>query len=130
MSRRAAIAGLMIVATLAFLAASLLHFGATVLVFGVTVSDSFQGAAIPEMIIAIVMGLGSLSVLVRLRVSWQIALAAVTFALLGVLYGLTVTLRGGRIGDVVYHFSVLAVLVITAILLLTPSMRTVLQART
>ena len=120
----------MIVAALTFVAASLLHFGVTVSVFGSTVKDSFQGAAVPEMIIGIVMAVGSLSVLVRHRLSWQIALTAVSFALLGVLYGLTVTLRGGWSGDLAYHFSVLAVLAATAVLLLMPRTRVALRSRT
>jgi hypothetical protein len=130
MSRRTAVGGLMIVAALSFLCASALHFGATISIPGGTIHDPFQGAAIPEMIIGIVMGLGSMIVLIRHRVSWAVALAAVSFALLGVIYGLTVTLREGRIGDISYHFSVLALLVITLVLLVVPKTRQELRPKT
>ena len=38
-------------------------------------------------------------------------------------YCLTVTLREGRVGDISYHFSVLALLLITLVLLLVPKTR-------
>src|SRR5579859_52941 len=113
----------MILAAFTFLCASAIHFGGTMSIFGATVHDPFQGAAIPEMIIAIVVGLGAMVALMRRRASWAVALAAVSFALLGVIYGLTVTLREGRVGDISYHFSVLALLLITLVLLLVPKTR-------
>ena len=42
---------------------------------------------------------------------------------LGVTYGLTVTLREGRVGDISYHFSVLALSLATLVLLLVPKTR-------
>ncbi len=123
LSLTAAISGLLIAATLTFVAASLLHFGVSIPIAGTTIKDSSEGAAISEMIIAIVMASGSLSVVGRLRASWQIALATVLFALLGVLYGLSVTVRGARIGDIAYHVTVLVILLITGGLLLMPNAR-------
>lgn len=63
LSLTTAISGLTIAATVTFVAASLLHFGVSIPIGGTTVKDSFQGAAIPEMFIAIGMAGGSLSVL-------------------------------------------------------------------
>jgi hypothetical protein len=123
MTVRAVVVGLMIGSALSFLCASLLHFGVTISIFGHRIHDPFLGAAIPAMVIAIVMGIGSAIVLKRHRVSWVVALSAISLALLGVIYGLTVTLQGGRIGDITYHFSVLALLLIALILLLVPKTR-------
>ena len=42
--------------------------------------------------------------------------------LLGTLFGISVTIRGGRAGDIAYHLSLLAVLLL-ALLLMVPRLR-------
>ena len=92
-----------------------------------TVRDPFRGAAIPEAVIAVFVGLGALGVLARWTASWPLALGTALFALLGVVYGLTVTVGGPRTGDVAYHFTLLGILVVTVGLLLTPAARRALR---
>jgi hypothetical protein len=47
-----------------------------------------------------------------------VALAATGFAIVGVLYGLSITTQGGDLPDIVYHATLLPVLIATFILLL------------
>ena len=49
---------------------------------------------------------------------WSAALGATGFAVFGFLVGLTFTLRGGEAGDVIYHLTMLPVLVLTLVLLI------------
>ena len=118
-----AIGGLMVAATGAFVVASLVHFGVVIAVGPVTIDDPFPGAAIPEAIIAIVLGIGAVTVIARWPAAWRAALATTLFALLVTLYGLTVTVRSSRTGDITYHVTVLTVLVVTVGLLLVPAGR-------
>jgi hypothetical protein len=119
------ITGLMAVATLTLALASVIHFGNTVSLGVVTFHDPFRGAALPEAIIAVVLAVGLVSVLLRLPAAWWIALATTVFALAGVILGLSIVLLSSarRSGDIVYHVSLLTVLVITVGVLLTPGAR-------
>ena len=126
-ARRAPIAtaiwGLMAVATVGFAAASIIHFGAVIALGPITVDDPFPGAAIPEAVIAVVLGIGALSVLARRPSRWGVALAATLFALLLTIYGLTVTVSSARTGDIAYHVAVLVLSVGIVSLLLLPAGR-------
>src|SRR5207249_9437508 len=87
---------LMLIEAVTFAIASILHFG---------VAESFIGAAIPEAIIAVVLGAGAVAVMRRRTGSWWIGLATTLFALAGVIIGLTVIL-GSRVSrpiDLAYH---------------------------
>src|SRR5881409_3134351 len=87
---------LMLAEEVTFAIASILHFG---------VAESFIGAAIPEAIIAVVLGAAAIVVKRRGAGARGLALAATLFALAGVIIGLSVIL-GGRVSrpiDVAYH---------------------------
>src|SRR6266446_120048 len=77
---------LMLAEAVTFAIASILHFGA----------ESFIGAAIPEAIIAVVLGAGAIAVMLRTAGSWWLGMATTLFALAGVIIGLSVIL-GGRV---------------------------------
>jgi hypothetical protein len=108
---------LMSAAAVTLAAASVLHFGVTIPLGPVTVSDPFKGAAIPEAVIATVVAVGGVSVLARRSASWWPGLGTTLFALLGTAYGLTVTVPRGQLGDIVYHLSLLTLLLAAAGLL-------------
>ena len=118
-----AIRALMIMATVAFAVASLVHFGVVITLGPVRIDDPFKGAAIPEAIIAVVLGVGSVTVIARWPAGWPLALATTLFALFLTIYGLTVTVRSARTGDVTYHVAILVVLVVIVGLLLVPAGR-------
>jgi hypothetical protein len=114
------IGGLMLAEAVTFAIASIVHFG---------VLESFIGAAIPEGIIAVVLGAGAIGVRRRPAGSWWLALTTTLFALAGVIIGLSVIL-GGRVSrpyDLAYHAGIFVALVITLGLLLTPMVRRVLR---
>src|SRR5438874_9850590 len=105
------VARLMLAEAVTFAIASILHFG---------VAESFIAAAIPEAIIAVVLGAGAVAVMRRGTGSWWIGLATTLFALAGVIIGLTVIL-GGRVSrpiDLAYHATIFVALVVTVVLLL------------
>jgi hypothetical protein len=122
-----AIGLLMVAATLSLAIASVLHFGVAVPLGAITITDPFRGAAIPEAVLAVVLGIGVVSVLTGWSAAWWVALATTLFALLGTLYGLTVTLRRGEIGDIAYHLSLLTLLIAAVALLLAPAGRRALS---
>jgi hypothetical protein len=113
---------LMAVASLTFILASVVHFGTTIPLGVVTLDDPFRDAAIPEAIIAVVMAVGMVALLAGV---WWLALVATLFSTLGTILGLSIVLSSasGRSGDIAYHVSVLAVLVVTIGLLVTPRAR-------
>lgn len=117
------IGALLVVAAVAFAAASIIHFGLVLALGALTVADPFPGAAPPEALIALVLGIGALSVLARWPARWAVALAASLFALLLTLYGLTVMVSSARTGDITYHVGVLVLSVVIAGLLLLPAGR-------
>ncbi len=119
-----AICGLMALTALTFAVASVIHFGVVIALGPVTIDDPFGGAAIPEAIIAAALAVGSAALIVRRSSAWPPALGVTLFALLLTAFGLTVTLGTARIGDIIYHVAILAVLaVITLLLLLPPGRR-------
>lgn len=118
-----AICGLMLVATGAFAIASIIHAGAVIALGPIMIEDPFPGAAIPEAVIAIVLGIGSLSILARWPARWGVALAAAVFAFLLTVYGLTVTANSARTGDIAYHIAVLVLSGVIVGLLLLPEGR-------
>jgi hypothetical protein len=115
----------MALAAVTLAAASTVHFGAAL----GPIRDPFPDAATPEAVIAVIMACGLVATLVRGRAAWPIALATTLVAVVGVCYGLSVTLGGPRTGDVVYHLSLLAVLLATLGLLVMPPGRAALRAR-
>src|SRR6266498_1912254 len=108
--RSIAIGGLTLVATA----------GVALVLGPLTINDPFAGAAIPEAILAVVLGIGSAGWLARWPVGRWLARATTVFALLVTLYGLTVTAGAARTGDVTYHLSILVVLSVLAVLLFLP----------
>ena len=123
-----AICGLMLLATAAFAIASIVHFGVVIALGPITLDDPFPGAAILEAVIAVVLGIGSASVIARVPARWLVALATTLFALLLTVYGLTITLHSSRTGDIVYHITILAVSAVIVGLLLLPTGRRSLSA--
>lgn len=114
---------LMLVATVAYALAAIIHSGIEIALGPITIDDPFPGAAIPEAVIAVVLGIGALSILVRWRGRWWMALVASLFAFLLTVYGLTVTVRSARTGDVTYHIVALALSGVIVVLLLLPTGR-------
>ncbi|TME82598.1 MAG: hypothetical protein E6I47_06040 [Chloroflexi bacterium] len=102
---------LMLIEAVTFAIASILHFG---------VAESFIGAAIPEAIIAVVLGAGAIAVLRRGAGAWGLGLATTLFALAGVIIGLSVILgeRVSRPIDLAYHATIFVALVVTVVLVL------------
>jgi hypothetical protein len=116
-----AICGLMALATVSFALASLVHFGIVLPLGLVTLDDPFAGAAIPEAVIAIVLGIGTATVIGRQAKRWRVASVATVFAILATLYGLSVTLGSSRTGDITYHVFVLVLLLAILVFLLLPA---------
>ena len=116
------VALLMAVATLTFIVASAVHFGTRIPLGVVTLDDPFRDAAIPEAIIGGVMVVGLIGLLAGV---WWLALVTTLFSAAGTILGLSIVLSSaaGRSGDIAYHVSVLAVLVVTIGLLVTPRAR-------
>jgi hypothetical protein len=75
-------------------------------------------AGIAETLIGIVVASGAIAVLRAGRHGRTAALAATCFAIVGFGVGLSFTLRGGDLPDVVYHPVMLPVLIATLVLLL------------
>jgi hypothetical protein len=96
----------MLAEAVTFAIASILHFG---------VLESFIGAAIPEAIIAVVLGAGGIAVVRRATGSWWLAVTTTLFALAGVIIGLSVILRShvSRPADLTYHAAIFVALLLT-----------------
>jgi len=114
------IAGLMLAEALTLAVASIVHFGVVISLGIVTLNDPFAGARIPEAIIAVVLAVGAISLLTPWAGARWLALAATVFAIVGVLVGLRFVLVAtvARPGDLVYHGSLLVLLLATLVLLL------------
>jgi hypothetical protein len=95
-----------------FLTASAIHFGV-----------GFDDAAVPELVIAVVMGLASTAVLMRRTGNRTVALAATAFATFGTIVGLTIIATGRQDApDLAYHSAILVALVVTlAVMLRRPA---------
>src|SRR5207245_4283688 len=102
---------LMLADAVTFAIASILHFG---------VGETLISAAIPEGIIALVLGAGAVAVMRRGAGSWGLGLATTLFALAGVIIGLSVIV-GSRVSrpiDLAYHVTIFVALVVTVVLVL------------
>lgn len=81
-------------------------------------ATGFTDAAIPELLIAVVVGLGSLAVFFRRPHAWGAAAGTTTFAALGTIVGLTIIATGRQDApDLAYHATILAALTATLIAL-------------
>src|SRR5215813_2608838 len=93
---------------LTFALASAVHF-----------ATGFSHAAIPELVIAAVLGAGSSAVLTRRVHAWGIAVGTTAFATFGTALGLTIIAAGRQdVPDLAYHAAILAALAGTLIALL------------
>src|SRR5690242_6875030 len=90
-----ALIGLLVMASLGFAVASAVHFGVRIELGPVRLVDPFAGAAIPEVIIAVVLAFGTVAALVRRPASWGAALGASLFAFVATCFGLTITASTG-----------------------------------
>jgi uncharacterized membrane protein AbrB (regulator of aidB expression) len=102
---------LMVLAALTLFIASAIHSG----LLGPL--DPFEAAALPEAIIGAVLMASALGALFWWPSSWPFALGATLFAVVGTLVGLRFTLPRGEPGDIVYHVSLLGVLLVLTVLL-------------
>ncbi len=109
---------LMALGTLTLFGASTVHLGVAIPLGFATLRDPFGGAAIPEAVLGVILGIAAVTVLASARRAWAIGIATTTFAIFVVLYGMSITVRGGRIGDVVYHALLLLILMIAGVALL------------
>lgn len=108
---------LLIVATLSFALASIIHFDVPVPLGVTTVRDPFAGAAVPEAVIAAILATGTVALLTGSSAGRPIALVTTSVALAGTALGLSITLRTGRTGDIAYHIAVFALLTVIIALL-------------
>jgi hypothetical protein len=104
--------GLMLLAALTLFVASAIHAG----LLGAI--DPFEAAAVPEAIIGLILLAGALGAAFWWPNSWPFAFGATLFAILGTLVGLRFTLPRGEAGDIGYHASLLAMLLVLSVLLL------------
>ena len=81
-------------------------------------ATGFTDAAIPELLIAAVLGLGSSAVLFQWPHAWGAAAGTTSFAALSTIVGLTIIATGRQDAlDLAYHATILAALVATLIAL-------------
>ena len=115
---------LLAVEAVAFALVSLIHFHLVAFAIGpIVVDDPFPGAAWPEGIIAAILAAAAAALAARATSGWAMALGASLFATALTAFGLTITVAAGRSGDVVFHVSILAALVVTVALLVAPGTR-------
>lgn len=124
-----AVAVLMTIAAAAYASASLIHFGLVIPLGFATIRDPFPGAAAPEGVIAIILLAGAITVTRRIDGAWLLALLGSAFSGLLTLYGLSITLRASRPGDVGYHLGVLGLVAVILALVLLPATRQALTNR-
>ena len=77
-----------------------------------------SSAGIAEAIIGVALAYGAIAVLRSASQARTAALVTTSFAILGFLVGLNFTVRGGDLPDVVYHATMLPILVVSLVLLL------------
>ncbi len=127
---RLALEALLVVDTVSFLVASVIHFGFPIPLGFTTLSDvSLLPAAIAEGAIGVALALATAAVFSRLDWAWIGATAAHVFGILGVLVGLSVTLSDpadSSSANFLFHLSVLPVLLVGLALLVTRSGRAAL----
>jgi hypothetical protein len=118
---------LMVVETMTFLLAALSHLD---IQFPPGFSEPrIIPAAIVEGLCGVFLAVGTYGVFSRETWAWGVALAAHTFAVAGVLLGITSLAMGfgpSTLPNTIYHWVILAVLVIVLVGLSTPSARAVL----
>jgi len=117
----------MLAAAATFGIASYLHLDGRVPlgIFTIT-GERFSRASVPEAIIGVVLATGAVVVAVAPRRALVVAMSAVGFAALGVLTGLGFVLTSSRpdiTADLVYHLSVLVVLLAVLVALARPGSR-------
>lgn len=77
-------------------------------------ATSFTDAAIPELVIAAVLGLGSSAVLSQRPRAWGTAVGTTSFATFGTIVGLTIIATGRQDApDLAYHATILTALIAT-----------------
>ena len=77
-------------------------------------ATGFADAAMPELVIAAVLGAGSSAVLTQRPRAWAIATSTAAFATFGTILGLTIIATGRQdVPDLTYHASILAALTVT-----------------
>ena len=74
-------------------------------------------AGVAEAIIGVALAYGAVAVLRSSSRAWAAAVAATSFAILGFAVGLTITARGGDVPDLLYHVTMLPVLILSLIIL-------------
>lgn len=119
MKRSSVAAWLLVAAAVSFAMASAIHFGLMIRLGVLTISDPFFGAAIPEAVLALVVAAAALHLFSSRIPHLAISAGAAAFAIIVTLYGLSVTLGGGRTADVMYHVAVLAILLAAVVLMLS-----------
>jgi len=111
-----------------FFFGALLHLGVQIpLGFAVLTEPTILPAAIVENLCGLALSFGAFAVLTRMRGAWTVAFAAHSFALGGVLLGVTaLALGAGPSTDLntIYHRVMLVALVAVLALLLSPTGRT------
>lgn len=112
---RRVIAALMVFEALTLAAVSLLHLSGVV--GGGTKPYDPGAAGIAEAVIGVVLVAGAVAFVRSPKYGRAAAQVATGFAIVGFIVGLTFTLNGGRPVDVVYHATMLPVLIITLVLL-------------
>jgi peptidoglycan/LPS O-acetylase OafA/YrhL len=119
--RRRRIAALMVLEAASLLVASLLHLSG--FAHGHARPFTATGAGIAEAVIGIVVACGAVSLLRPGARGRGTALAVTAFAIIGVVYGLSITTQGGDLRDIVYHATLLPMLIATFALLLRQKRR-------
>ncbi|HUK67977.1 MAG TPA: hypothetical protein VLW50_04345 [Streptosporangiaceae bacterium] len=104
-------AGILMTLEAYFAVAAVIYFG-----------TGFTQAAIPETVIAVVLGAGSAAVLSSRAQAWQVAIGTTCFAIFGTLVGLAAVATGRQdVPDLAHHASILAVPLTSLIIFVRPS---------
>jgi peptidoglycan/LPS O-acetylase OafA/YrhL len=119
--RRRRIAAVMGLEAASLLVASLLHLSG--FAHGHARPFTATGAGIAEAVIGIVVACGAIALMRPGARGRGTALAVTAFAIIGVIYGLNITAQGGDLPDIVYHATLLPLLIATFALLLRTSRR-------
>jgi len=120
---------LIVVETVTFLLAALLHTGVQ---FPLGISQPrIIPATIVEGLCGLFLAVSAYAVFARKTWAWRVAIGAHAFAVVGVLLGIFVTTRnpGSDEANTIYHWVILVVLVAVLALLATKSARAVLGSR-
>jgi ABC-type Fe3+ transport system permease subunit len=110
------IAALMTIEAASLAVASALHLAG--LVHGRGQSFSAAGAGIAEAVICVVLAAGAIALARQGSAGRPAALAATGFAIVGFVFGLSITARAGDAPDIAYHATVLPLLIVTFVLIL------------